>query len=169
MESYILLSGGEKLDIWKFFDKKFSFKPSVKPQDWPSITLNEQYLKIDIKNLWGETFDIVVWDDFELKAINAFSTISAINEYIYALDWNHDCYLVDPKNFSDFKNDLEAKYHGYISFIPDGDYYIFISKDMKNIWFGHPWEKTVTLIGTKLIDAFVTSGPLFLSASKLKK
>jgi hypothetical protein len=34
-----------------------------------------------------------------------------------------------------------------ISFIPDGEYYIFISKDHQNVWFGHPWEKTVTLIG----------------------
>jgi hypothetical protein len=40
------------------------------------------------------------------------------------------------------------------SFVPDGDYYIFLTKDFQNVWFGHPWEKTITLIGDKLIKAY---------------
>ena len=45
-----------------------------------------------------------------------------------------------------------------ISFIPDGDYYIFITKDLQNVWFGHPWEKSVTLIGEGLILAATRNG-----------
>jgi hypothetical protein len=46
-----------------------------------------------------------------------------------------------------------------VSFIPDGDYYIFITKDFGNIWFGHPWEKTVTVIGDRLIKAVKARQP----------
>ena len=45
-----------------------------------------------------------------------------------------------------------------ISFVPDGDYYIFISRDLQNVWFGHPWEKSITVIGEKLISAGVRNG-----------
>ena len=81
---------------------------------------------------------------------------------MYVLDWQHDCYFVNPMSFDPFKKHLEFKYNRYISPIPNGDYYIFITKDLENIWFGHPWEKTVTLIGAKLIKTFLDSRPLFL-------
>ncbi|WP_414648331.1 DUF2716 domain-containing protein [Dinghuibacter sp.] len=35
----------------------------------------------------------------------------------------------------------------------------FITKDRQNVWFGHPWEKTITLIGEKLISAAAVNLP----------
>lgn len=161
MESHRLLSEKERKEIWDFFYDRFLFSPSIHSLNWPSIASDKISFKIDIKNLFGDTYNEVVWDDFEAKAINAFQLISP-DDYIYALDWQHDCYFVSPAKFDDFKKDLEAKNNNYISFIPNGDYYIFITKDLKNIWFGHPWEKTVTLFGDKFIKEFIESNPLFL-------
>lgn len=122
-------------------------------------------MKINIKDLFGETYNEVAWDDFEAKAISAFKKITNDEDYVYALDWQHECYFVNMNRFDEFRIDLESKYNHYISFIPNGDYYIFITKDLKNIWFGHPWEKTVTLFGIDLINAFQRSEPLFLKKS----
>lgn len=150
------------MDIWNYFYDTFSFNPSPNPEHWPSIKSNRVNLKIDIKNLWGDTYNETVFDDFEEKAIQAFTSINNDEEYVYVLDWQHDCYFVNMNRINEFKNDLISKYNHSISFIPDGDYYIFITKNLENIWFGHPWEKTVTLFGDKLINAFKESAPIFL-------
>jgi len=38
-----------------------------------------------------------------------------------------------------------------IPILPNGDYYIFLTKDFRNVWFGHAWEETITLIGHDLV------------------
>ncbi len=125
---------------------------------------NRKQLKVYIENLWGEKYSENIWSDFEKTGLNSFISITQNDHFVYVLDWHHECYMVNLIYFDAFKEDLESKYNGYTSFIPDGDYYIFISKDLENIWFGHPWEKTVTIIGSKLIEEF-TKNKTLLSIS----
>ena len=96
--------------------------------------------------------------NFIQQAIEAFIEITTPGEEIYALDWQHECYYYDPRKLRapDMLND--ASNIPKISFIPDGEYNIFVTMDFENIWFGHPWEQTVTIIGNKLITAIKNKG-----------
>jgi hypothetical protein len=74
---------------------------------------------------------------------------------IIILDWQHECFFANPRQITvDTMLPNDNTSIMVPSFIPDGDYYIFVTKDFENIWFGHPWEKTITIIGDKLIKAY---------------
>lgn len=148
--------------IWDWFYKEFSFNPSTYPKDWPSIKTDRPTLKINITKLWGETYNEAIWNDFLQKGIEAFINITNAGEEIFGLDWHHECFYINPRELTPaILNDYESSIP-VISFIPDGDYYIFITKDFENVWFGHPWEKTITIMGNKLISVFNNDPPLFL-------
>ena len=132
--------------IWDKFDLDFSFTPSVDSKDWPSIKTEKPFLKFTISDLGNEN----LLSDFIKKAIDAFIGITNEDEQIIALDWQHECFYINPGKIKvpdmlDFST---------ISFIPNGDYYIFLTNDFENVWFGHPWEKSITVIGDRLINAF---------------
>ena len=152
--------------VWDKFYKDFDFKPSIYKKDWPSIRTEKHNYKFSISNLLNNRSNELTSNDFLQKAIDTFIEITTVNEEIYVLDWVHECYNVIPSqlkidNFKNFNNSC-------ISFIPNGDYYIFLTKDLSNIWFGHPWEETVTIIGTELINAFNRNKPLFLINQNIK-
>jgi len=134
-------------------DEKLSFNPSTRSIDWPSIHTEKRYLRFKIDILWKNGYNELIHSNFIQQAIEAFVNITAPGEEIYALDWQHDCYYYDPRKLSVHDMLEDASNTTKISFIPDGEYYVFITKDFENIWFGHPWEKTVTVIGDKLIAA----------------
>ena len=148
--------------VWDRFYKEFNFRPSVHEEDWPSIHTDKPLLKLGIESLLGVTYSESINADLIQKAIDAFVEISKKGDKIFALDWQHECFYIDPRQLTpeiivDNESDTPA-----ISFIPDGDYYIFLTKDFENIWFGHPWEKTITIIGSELISAFNKNRPLFI-------
>jgi hypothetical protein len=92
------------------------------------------------------------------KAIDTFITITHKGDTIYAFDWQHEGFHYDPRELRvDGLLDSESSIN-VISFIPDGDYYIFITKNLQNNWFGHPWERSITLIGETLISAAAEHG-----------
>jgi hypothetical protein len=141
--------------IWDKFYADFSFRPSVSPTDWPSIKTTKPNIKIDIADFWGDGYSETKWTSLIKKGISCFTTISNPQDEIIVLDWQHECFYVNPRQITtdtmlpnDQTNSLVP------SFVPDGDYYIFLTKDFQNVWFGHPWEKTITLIGDKLIKAY---------------
>ena len=37
---------------------------------------------------------------------------------------------------------------------PDGDYFAFLSEDFSEGTFGHPWEKTICVLGERLVRSF---------------
>jgi hypothetical protein len=36
---------------------------------------------------------------------------------------------------------------------PDGDYYAFMTEDLLEGTFGHPWEQTLCIMGDRLINS----------------
>lgn len=43
--------------------------------------------------------------------------------------------------------------HWEVPPFPDGDYYIFLSEDFRDGWFGHPWEQTVCIFGQRAVSS----------------
>jgi hypothetical protein len=97
-----------------------------------------------------------VWDndallqDLEIKGLDSFIEITQPEESILALNWHHACYRFNPR-----LHQVNPKADGIfkIPFYSNGDYYIFLTEDFENVWFGHPWQETITLIGQRLIEA----------------
>ena len=151
MNNWSILSKKDYDYVWDKFYAEFSFKPSIYESDWPTIQTDKPNFKFSIKNLFGDSYNELIDIDFLQKAIDTFIEITIQEEEIFALDWKHECYYINPRKLTpNIMIGLESS----ISFIPNGDYYIFLTKDFENIWFGHPWENTVTIIGTKLINSF---------------
>ena len=154
----IPLNEKEYAYIWDWVYKELSFRPSVYARDWPSIRTKMPFHKFSIDFLWREPYNQERQAGFIRKAIDTFISITQKDEVIYALDWQHEGFHYDPRELRvDGLLDTESSIP-VISFIPDGDYYIFITKDLQNIWFGHPWERSITLIGETLISAAAGHG-----------
>lgn len=147
------LTAVEQDIVWEKFQNDFSFHPSVRQEDWPSIQTTKPSHRFSIQHFWGDAEDHKI-PQFLQKAIDAFVSITFPGEKIYGLDWQHDCFWVDPRDLT--VRDMVDSQRGesLLSFLPNGDYHIFITQDFENIWFGHPWESSITLVGEKLISAF---------------
>jgi len=155
MDIWIPIEEQEYHETWDRFYREFDFRPSVYAHQWPSITTVLPQYKFSLAHLWNGPEDDKVYDDFIHKTLQSFIDITVVGEEIYALDWQHACYRINPRN-------IKAIERMKISFVPDGDYSIFITVDFKNVWFGHPWENKITLIGEKFVDTFRKNLPVFL-------
>jgi hypothetical protein len=147
MENWIILNENEYDLVWTAFENKYKFDPSVYQKDWPSITIDsDDYITYELNGTWDEANDL---DEICLENIKK---IILKDEYIYALDWQHESYKFNPN--LPIENDKWI-----IPFYPNGDYYIFFPKDMRWCYFGHPWEQSITLIGKDIIREFENVQP----------
>lgn len=85
-------------------------------------------------------------------------------ERIYALDWQHDGFLYDPRNPEeqvDYRVE-DARYIGggfnvyFPTFYPDGDYHFFIGENFDFGLLGHPWRNEIWIFGERLLSEFET-------------
>lgn len=144
--------------IWDWVYSELSFKPSVWARDWPSVYTRSPSLKFAIDFLWKGPYDRERHVGLMKKAIETFIAITQEGETIFALNWQHECFYYDPRELRVDGLLDDTSSIPVISFIPDGDYYIFITKNLQNVWFGHPWERSITLIGETLISAAAEHG-----------
>jgi hypothetical protein len=142
MTNFKQLEQKEYDEVWDKFYALFHFNPSV--SHFPAIKTSKPQLKLDIKSCFSPNYPV---DQLEQFAINLFNKISNDGDRLYALNWHHDCYDFDPKKQMD-KNEFGE---WIVPVLPNGDYYIFLTKDFGNIWFGHPWEQTIALIGDSIV------------------
>jgi hypothetical protein len=159
--NWIELTKSEQRTVWKKVHKEFKFKPSI--SKFPSFVVPSPFITYDISPYlnWSEDKNQYekIYKDLEDKSLAAFQELMKDNEYFYALDWQHPSYWVNP--FLDFPRDEFNEWK--IPIFPDGDYYFFIQKDFKWGFLGHPWEKTITVFGKELMQAFEKNNPRMFS------
>ena len=136
----------------KIFDV-MKFKPSN--SDFPSFKVPTPFITYDISIYFGDSDDLEAYDDLEEKALLVFKENTLQDEYIYALDWQHECYWINPR--LEFEKDEFDEWK--IPIFPNGDYYFFIHKGFEWGYLGHPWEKTITIFGKGLIKGFEKHQP----------
>ena len=98
-----------------------------------------------------------VWSDKQEKLVNSiFQSVDTTE--MYALDWQHDCFVFDPREsipldhwYYDKAGDCNVYFPSYY---PNGDFYFFVSKDWNMGLFGHPWKNEIYVMGEKLIKIF---------------
>ncbi|MCG7406526.1 DUF2716 domain-containing protein [Paenibacillus sp. ACRRX] len=149
MNNWISLEDDEYRRVWDRFYIDFSFKPTVYPKDWPTFTVNSPFVTFEIKKIYHDE-DI---DEFEEFCASSLRTCLEPEEYIYALDWQHESFYYSPY--------LQDTYQR-ISFYPDGDYSLFLSNDFSFGLLGHPWERSITIFGEQLIEQFIKHKPKLL-------
>jgi len=71
------------------------------------------------------------------------------------LDWQHPSYWFRPHAVADATRWPPSP----VTPFPDGDYYIFLTEDMSQGTFGHPWEQTLCVFGNDLVDDLVPTLP----------
>lgn len=147
MNSWIPMTSDQYRLAWDKMYEDFKFKPSIHSSDWPSFRLPSPFVTYDVTEYTDEDID-----DLEEKCISCLRAITVPEEYIYALDWQHQCYLYYPHRE---RGDVGAR----IGFYPDGDYCFFLQKDFKWGYLGHPWEHSISLFGETLIHQFEADRP----------
>ena len=148
MKNWIPLSDQEYEHIWDRMYKDFRFEPSI--SIFPSFQVPCPFITYDISEYFRDLADLDAYDDLEEKALVAFKEVTLVDEYILALDWQHECYWLNPR--LEFERDEFGEWT--IPIFPNGDYYFFIQKDFKWGYLGHPWERSITVFGKELINAF---------------
>lgn len=140
----VILDEELKDEIWDIIYSRYKFYPTV-GKNTRSFTIKEEH----------NIYEFGVWnDEKEVVVNNIFKNLS--EDTIYALDWNHDCYIFNPHD----NIELETWWHDEIrdcnvyfpSYYPDGDYYFFIAKDFSYAWLGHPWHEKGYVVGERLIS-----------------
>lgn len=148
MKNWVPFSRQEYEQIWDRIYRDFKFEPSI--SNFPPFQVPPPFITYDISDYFGDLADLDAYDDLEEQALDAFKEITSVDEYILALDWQHKCYWVNPR--SEFEKDEFGEWT--IPIFPNGDYYFFIQKDFKWGYLGHPWERSITIFGKELINAF---------------
>ena len=143
MRNFKPLDEFEYNKVWGRFRKLFRFKPSM--SYFPAITTDTPQLKFDISEGFSSKFSA---EQLEEVVIKIFKDITDPGERIYALNWQHESYDVDPRE----QMDKDETGEWVIPVFPNGEYFIFLTKDFNNVWFGHPWEETITLIGDEIVN-----------------
>ncbi|MCR8635331.1 DUF2716 domain-containing protein [Paenibacillus radicis (ex Xue et al. 2023)] len=153
---WMSLTDEEEKELWSRFIKLFHPRPSK--TIFPSY-IPTPFIQYDISNCYTEEFI----RDFENKAASAFQSCTTPGEHLYALDWQHECYLVDARK--EFPRHVPWRIDNgdwIISIFPDGDYHFFLASDFSWGILGHPWEESITIYGEKILSYFLKEHPLML-------
>lgn len=154
MKNWISLTEKEKTAVWKKIYRDFKFEPSI--SRFPSFRVPSPFITYDISDFFEHDSFLHADEDLEEKALLAFQENIGTDEYMLALDWQHDCYWITPHGT--FEKDEFGEWT--VPVLPNGDYYFFLSKEMIWGFLGHPWEQNITIFGESLIDSFTRHHPL---------
>ncbi|AWD89669.1 MULTISPECIES: DUF2716 domain-containing protein [Bacillus] len=91
-----------------------------------------------------------------LQILKALQSCTLKQEFIYALDWQHECYLFNPHS----PIDKDEFGEWLVPVIPNGDYGFFIHQEFQWGLLGDPRQQTITIFGSPLIRAIERNAPV---------
>ena len=147
--------------VWQEFRNRFQFRPSVDAAQWPGIAEPSPSVTYSVGHVFGDaaaygelTYDLCVKFLAGLRQI----VHPRHDRFVYALDWQHECYRFYPHRAFEFGSEDEWP----IPVLPNGDYYIFLARDFRFGAFGHPWESTLCIMGDDLLASLRHNMPRLL-------
>jgi hypothetical protein len=144
--------------VWDRFDEAFQFRPSVRPEDWPSFREPTPSATWRISDLLSEFYP---WRDpraapYNLALLHALRLCVPEGEPVFALDWQHAAYEFHPHRL----RKPEVVRNWCIPALPSAEYHIFVTADHRLGSLGHPWEQTLCVFGTGFLDEYRRLTPL---------
>lgn len=131
-------------DIWAAFDARFAFRAGVSPDAWPAITEPVPSVTFDLGVIPDGPERGAAYDAINAEALRAFVWTLPDRE-LAVLDWQHPAYRFRPGDQA-----LAWQPDWPVPVYPDGDYVAFLTPDLTEGTFGHPWERTLCVIGERL-------------------
>jgi Protein of unknown function (DUF2716) len=140
------LDEAERDTIWDRFEHRFAFRPHIRL--FPGFDEPADSTTFSISGVFGdESRYEQTRRACESAFVEAVSGVVASGDFIYALDWQHPAYRFWPHR------PIERDECGdwTVPFIPDGDYYCFVDRELRFGTLGHPWEQTLCVFGDQLL------------------
>lgn len=132
-------------EYWNFIESDLEFNPfsQIKTID------RSRFEKIhDLSSYYNDGYkeDYVV--DLHEKIISAFINSTNVEDRVYALSWQHESYLFDPRMEFE-KNEFDE---WFIEVFANGDYNFFITSDYKNCLFADGVNMVLMYYGKNLVS-----------------
>ena len=154
MSSWSVIPEHECDPIWDRFYSDFVFSPSV--SSFPGIREPVPSVTFSISSAFASPGDPEhITDDLDDVALRVLTSIASPTGRVIALDWQHECFYFSPNHHDG---------NWMIPTFPNGDYYIFLSEDMTQGWFGHPWEQTICVFGHRAISSLELGLPMLFAS-----
>lgn len=132
--------------LWDRFDDAFSFNPTAWRERQPVIEEPAGSVTFDLER---------ARDTWAVHAINAL-VVWALAQVqpdqerpLLVLDWQHPAYRFWPHRSVLYGD--ESAFPFQVFPFPDGDYYSFVTDDLRQGTFGHPWEPSLCVWGEHLV------------------
>ena len=158
----------DKIEIKEIWDKIYSlfcFSPDYYNKSQPSFTFPQHIKYVKTHDISGMCQVLNPHDvDGNYRTTVQIDTLKTIfaecmdeDDFIYALDWHHSCFKYDPRVKEPYEyymmyETLEDTRAYFPFFYPDGDYYLFVSKDFNWGYFTHPWQKKAWVFGKRMVQ-----------------
>ena len=146
-DSWTPLDESEHERVWSTFYDRFQFKASHDSEGWPGFVPPMPSITFDLSAIPEGPQLATAADAINAEALRCFVTVLPDGGQWIVLDWQHTAYRFDAVAAS-----LSDGHTWSVSVYPDGDYYSFLLPDMTSGTFGHPWEQTLCIFGTPLVD-----------------
>jgi hypothetical protein len=157
MTAWVELSNWQYDWAWCRFESKFKFQLEYQRGDKAAI--REPRPSITYSVSWAYEYEDdpvfeTMNENLNTKALKAFRKCIPQTNWLYVLDWQHVCYRFHPH-----APDAADVNSWPVSIFPEGDYHIFLSKNLKLGLFGQPWETSICVFGEALLKAFEEDQP----------
>ncbi|MEO6627321.1 MAG: DUF2716 domain-containing protein [Aquihabitans sp.] len=146
--------------FWTPFDQRFGFMPWASEPVRPGITEPLDSVTFSLASVYGsETRFLARAAALNAEVLRAFVDVFPPDERLVVFDWQHPSYWFSPHRQArrlarqnDSIGSMAAADWNVTPF-PDGDYFIFLTEDLTAGTFGHPWEQSLCIFGTTLVNA----------------
>ncbi|WP_285560086.1 DUF2716 domain-containing protein [Actinoplanes regularis] len=136
--------------FWTPFDARFHFRAGMDPGTWPAIKEPAGSVTFDLSPAFERAGGFSADEDaFNEQVLSAMNAVFPADVPLVALDWQHPSYWFWPH-----RQAVESEPWRIPPF-PNGDYYVFITQDLEQGTFGHPWERTFCVFGSDLTEVLV--------------
>lgn len=136
---------------WYRFEHDFAFRPSTHPQRWPSITEPAPSITYGLEPITRASGNgplCARTGALDTVTLLAFTEILPPGGRVAVLDWQHTSRWWRPHR-QVHRDDRPWP----TTVFPNGDYHVFLTDDLANGTFGHPWEQTLCVFGQPLLEA----------------
>lgn len=134
--------------FWTPFDARFHSRVGMDPDAWPAITEPTGSVVFDLALVFEREGGFAADEDaLNEQVLSAMTAVFSEDVPLVALDWQHPTYWFWPHRQATTTESWR------ISPFPNGDYHAFVTQDLEQGTFGHPWEQTICVFGRDLTEA----------------
>jgi hypothetical protein len=136
--------------FWTPFDARYHFRAGTRAEAWPAITEPAGSVTFDLSPFFERGHAVETdADALNGQVLAAMTAVFPADVALVALNWQHPSYWFWPH-----RQVVEGEPWRITPF-PEGDYHAFITQDLEQGTFGHPWEQTICVFGSDLTDVLV--------------